>query len=47
MQIVNSKLNMIILDMFYGFSSVESLFCTETKVGIKLVLVSIARVTLL
>ena len=47
MQIVNSKLkyfNMIILDVFSGFSSVESEFCIETNVGIKLALVSISHV---
>ena len=50
MQIVNSKLkyfNMIILDVFSGFSSVESEFCIEEKFGIKLALVSISHVTLL
>ena len=44
MQIVNSKLkyfNMIILDVFSGFSSVES----EEKFGIKLAFVSISHVT--
>ena len=43
MQSWNSKLksfNMIILDVFSGFSSVESKFCTEEKFGIKLALVS-------
>ena len=47
MQIVNSKLkyfNMIILDEFSGFSSVESGFCKETNVRIKLALVSISHV---
>ena len=38
---------MIILDMFSGFSSVESEFCMEEKFGIKLALVSISHVTLL
>ena len=50
MQIVNSKLkycNMIILDVFSDFSSVESEFCIEEKFGIKLALVSISYVTLL
>ena len=50
MQIVNSKLkyfNMIILDVFSCFSSVESELCIGEKFGIKLVLVSISRVTLL
>ena len=49
MQIVNSKLkyfNMIILDVFSDFSSVESEFCTEEKFGIKLAFVSISYVTL-
>ena len=49
MQIMNSKLkylNMInILDVFSGFSSVESEFCIEEKFGIKLALVSISHVT--
>ena len=48
MQIVNPKLrylNMIILDVFSGFSSVESEFCIETKFGIKMALVSISHVT--
>ena len=48
MQIVNSKLkyfNMIILDVFSGFSSVESEFCIEEKFGIKLDFVSISHVT--
>ena len=50
MQIVNSKLkycNMIILDVYSDFSSVESEFCIEEKFGIKLALVSISYVTLL
>ena len=50
MQLVNSKLkyfNMIILDVFSDFSSVESEFCTEEKFGIKLAFVSISYVTLL
>ena len=50
MQIVNSNLkyfNMIILDVFSGFSSVESLFCIEKKFGIKLAPVSISRATIL
>ena len=50
MQIVNSKLkdfNMIIWGVFSDFSSVESEFCIEEKVGIKLALVSISYVTLL
>ena len=50
MQIVNSKLkyiNMIILGKFSGFSSIESEFCIVEKFGIKLVLVSMSRVTLL
>ena len=50
MQIVNSKLkyfNMIILDVFSGFSSVDSKFGIEEKFGIKMVLVSISGVTLL
>ena len=50
MQILNSKLkyfNMIILDVFSGFSSVESEFCIEEKFGTKLALVSISHVTLL
>ena len=50
MQIVNSKLkyfNMIILDVFSGFSLVESEFCIGEKFGIKLTLVSISHVTLL
>ena len=49
--IVNSKLkcfNMIILDVFSIFSSVESEFCKEEKFGIKLTLVVlISHVTLL
>ena len=47
MQIVNSKqqyFNMIILDVFSDFSSVESEFCIEEKFGIKLALVSISYV---
>ena len=47
---MNSKLmyfNMIILDVFSGFSSVESEFCIEEEFGIKLALVSISHVTLL
>ena len=50
MQIVNSELmyfNMIILDVFSDFSSVESEFCTEEKFGLKLALVSISNMTLL
>ena len=50
MQIVNSKLksfNMIMYDLFSGFSSVESKFCTEEEFGIKVALVSIFHVTLL
>ena len=50
MQIVNSKLkyfNMISLNVFSDFSSVESEFCIEEKFGIELVLVSISYVTLL
>ena len=50
LQIVNSKLkyfNMIILDVFSGFSSVKSDFGIEEKFGIKLALVSISHVTLL
>ena len=39
--------NMIILDVFSDFSSVESEFCTEEKFGINLALVSIPYVTLL
>ena len=42
MQIVNSKLkylNMIILDVFSGFSLVEYEICIEEKFGIRLVLV--------
>ena len=45
---MNSKqkyVNMIILDVFSGFSSVESEFCIEEKFGIKLALVSISYVT--
>ena len=44
MQIVNSELNyfdMLILDVFSDFSSVEFEFCIEEKFGIKLVLVLI------
>ena len=50
MQVVNSKLkyfNMIILDVFSDFSSIESEFYIEEKCGIKLALVSISYVTLL
>ena len=50
MQIVNSEIkyfNMIILDVFFYFSSVESEFCIEEKFGLKLVLVSFSNVTLL
>ena len=50
MQNVNSQpmcFNMIILDLFSCFSSVESEFCIEEKFGIKPVLVSISHVTLL
>ena len=50
MQILNSKLkyyNMIILDVFSDFSSVEFEFCIEEKFGIKLALVSISYVRLL
>ena len=51
MQIVNSILNYVnminILDVYSGFSSVESDFCIEEKFGIKLALVSISHVTLL
>ena len=39
MQKVNSKLkyfNMVILDVFSGFASVESKLCIEEKFGIKL-----------
>ena len=43
----NNYFNMIILDMFSDFSSVESEFCIEEKFGLKLVLVSISNVTLL
>ena len=39
--------NMIILDVFSGFCSVESEFCIEEKFGIKLTLVLISHVTLL
>ena len=39
--------NMIILDVFSDFSSVESEFCIEEKFGIKLALVSNSYVTLL
>ena len=49
MQIVNSKpkyFNMIILNAFSDFSSVESEFCIEEKFGIKLALVPISYVTL-
>ena len=45
---MNSKqkyFNMIILDVFSYFSSVESEFCIEEKFGIKLALVSISYVT--
>ena len=45
---MNSKqkyFNMIILDVFSDFSSVESEFCIEKKYGIKLALVSISYVT--
>ena len=48
MQIVNSELkyfNMIILDVFSDFSSVESEFCIEEKFGLKPTLVSISNVT--
>ena len=38
---------MIILDVFSDLSSIESEFCIEDKVGIKLALVSISYVTLL
>ena len=41
MQSVNSELkyfNMIILDVFSDFSSVESEFCIEEKFGLKLAL---------
>ena len=47
---MNSKLkyfNMIILDVFSDFSSVESEFCIEEKFGIQLAPVSISYVTLL
>ena len=50
MQIVNSELkyfNMIILDEFSDFSAVESEFCIEENVGLKLARVSISNVTLL
>ena len=50
MQIVNSQLkyfNVIILDVFSDFNSVESQFCIEEKYGIKLALVSISYVTFL
>ena len=50
MQIVNSELNyfnMIILDVFSDFSSVESEFCIEEKFGLKLALYSISNATLL
>ena len=49
MQMVNSELkylNMIILDVFSDFSSVESEFCIEEKFGLKLALVSISNVIL-
>ena len=39
--------NMIILDVFSGFSSVDFKFCIEEKFGIKMVLVSISGVNLL
>ena len=39
--------NMIILDVFSDFSSVESEFCIEEKFGLKLALVSISYATLL
>ena len=45
---MNSKqkyFNMIILDVFSDFRSVESEFCIEEKFGIKLALVSISYVT--
>ena len=47
---MNSELkyfNMIILDEFSDFSSVEYEFCIEEKFGLKLALVSISNVTLL
>ena len=50
MQIVNSKLKSFAVIIFYffsGFSSVESKFYIKKKLGIKLALVSISRVTLL
>ena len=50
MQIVNPKikyLNMIIWNVFSGFSSVESEFCIEEKYGIKPALVSISHLNLL
>ena len=50
MQIVNSELkyfNIINLDVFSDFSSVESEFCIEEKFGLKLTLVSVSNVTLL
>ena len=48
MQIVSSKqkyFNMIILDVFSDFCSVESEFYIEEKFGIKLALVSISYAT--
>ena len=39
--------NMIIMDVFSDFSSVESEFCIEEKSGLKLALVSIFYETLL
>ena len=39
-------LNMIILDVFSDFSSLESEFCIEEKFGIKLAIVSISYVIL-
>ena len=48
MQIMSSKQkysNMIILNVFSDFSSVESEFCIEEKFGIKLTLVSISYAT--
>ena len=47
MQITKLKyFNMIVLDVFSDFSSVEYEFCIEEKYGIKLVVVSISCVTL-
>ena len=43
----NKFFNMIILDVFSGFGSVESYFCTEEKFCIKLAHISISHVTLI